>query len=156
LLALNESIRGKVSVSTFGFEDSVDLRFEIEEASIDLTARLGNDEFSLAPTSSGFAAETTRLTIDNKGEVELDDIDVQIDDCDASWVSIQQEDQLPFSLEADEKKELTLDIKAPALATAGQTQYCTLTVFYRHPLTEERVDLDEIEFSILPEEPPAP
>jgi uncharacterized membrane protein len=156
VLALNEAIRGRIIVSTYGFEDEVDLKFEVEEAEIELIARLSRDEFSLDPIASGFEVKTTSLTIDNRGETELEDIDVEVEGCDALWFEITEAGELPFSLEAGEEKVLELKAKAPSSASAGQTQFCALTVFYRHPLTDERVNLDELEFSITPEEPPAP
>jgi hypothetical protein len=153
----SDTITGEVRFYTSFWEKIVPFTIELKESEVEIEATLDNSakkKYNLSKDEFGqYESKTATLKIENKGELDIETILYDLDNCDESYIQLVDPTFFPlYTIGANGKSNDTKStqaiISAPFTALPGEEQFCQIRLTYLDPKSGDVAQIDPITVQI--------
>ncbi|MBI4043555.1 MAG: hypothetical protein HY393_01960 [Candidatus Diapherotrites archaeon] len=151
-----DTITGQLNFSTSFWSFNVPFLLEVGEPEIELNVTLDGGttkQYTLA-LNGAWETKTAKLRLSNAGEIELQNILVEIQKCSQEFINFSNPEVFPLTLGGQgsptDTMETLMQISAPVNAQPGIAVFCELQSIFEDPQTGDPVEGPLINVQITP------
>ena len=137
--ASDDKVNARVVISTDYWQKSLNVELDIKGKEVALAMDGLSDKFTISKdaTTGKYETETDTIELVNKGEVDVEQVNVVVDTvkCDSSWITLEGLKDFDSIAPQERKKDTRLLVTAPANTPKDFIQTCLLLVRYSDPFS---------------------